>query len=369
MLPTRKVFPALMKHGLLLASGTVLAGCSSPEETAERPPRPVEWTYPVQSVSTDSTLYTGRIVEAQTSNLAFEVTGTIASLEVDRGDTFRSGDLLGRLDDQAYRLGVEQRNAAIRQAQARLNNAEIDHDRKAALQGTGAIAQAAIDAALSVRDTARETLSELEAARGLALKNQRDSVMRAPFNGRVLSRLSEPGQTVAAGAGIFSVADETAGLRAEFSLSERDITNVEIGQTYTVQLLATGESLEGEVVEISPDGATSLSFPVSLALPEDTKARAGMSAELVFMDARVVPDSGLTLPSTALVNAPQGAVVVRLEGDTARHVPVSVLATSDQGVTLSGISKRDQIITRGASLVRDGQLVVPLDPDQTRYPE
>ncbi|MGB3455993.1 MAG: hypothetical protein WBA35_06495, partial [Litorimonas sp.] len=84
---------------------------------------------------------------------------------------------------------------------------------------------------------------------------------------------------------------------------------------------------------------------------------------------RNVPDSGLTLPSTALLSAPQGSAVIRLDGDVARRVPVRVLATTDRGVVLSGVSDRDRIVTRGAALIRDGQTVVPLDPDQTRYPE
>ncbi|MEM7729107.1 MAG: efflux RND transporter periplasmic adaptor subunit [Pseudomonadota bacterium] len=354
---------ALAVAGLLSACG------SGSDDMEERPPRPVEWRYPTSYDQVARTLYSGRVVEAQTSDLAFEVAGTIATLDVDRGDRFTRGDRLGRLDDQTYRLGVEQRDAAIRQARARLQNAEIDYDRKAALQGTGAIAQSAIDAALSVRDTARETLSELEASRGVAAKNQRDAVLRAPFDGRVLARRAEPGQTVAAGAPVLSVADGTRGLRAEFSLSERDISGVELGQTYTVRLLATGESVSGEVVEIAPDGATSLAFPVALSLPEETVARAGMSAELVLTESRNVPVSGLSLPATALLSAPQGAAVIRLDGDVAQRVPVRVLATTDRGIVLSGVSERDRIVTRGAALIRDGQTVVPLDPDQTRYPE
>ncbi|MGB3456748.1 MAG: efflux RND transporter periplasmic adaptor subunit, partial [Litorimonas sp.] len=274
----------------LAAFAAALSGCGGADETQERPPRPVEWQYPASVDQTARTLYSGRVADAQTSDLAFEVTGTIAALDVDRGDRFSRGAVLGRLDDQAYRLGVEQRDAAIRQARARLANAEIDYDRKVALQGTGAIAQSVIDAALSVRDTARETLSELEAARGVAAKNQRDAVLRAPFDGRVLARRAEPGQTVAAGAPVLSVADGTRGLRAEFSLSERDIAGIELGQSYAVRLLATGQTLSGEVVEISPDGENSLAFPVALSLPEDADARAGMSAELVLTESRNVPD-------------------------------------------------------------------------------
>lgn len=346
-----------------------LSACGGAEDTEERPPRPVEWAYPSAVSTTEQTLYSGRVVEGQTSTLAFEVAGTIVGMTVDRGDRFTQGQRLARLDDQAYRLGVEQRDAAIRQARARLQNAEIDYDRKAALQGTGAIAQSVIDAALATRDSARDALSELEAARGVADKARRDAVLLAPFDGRVLARLSEPGQTVSGGTPVLSVSDGTRTVRAEFSLSERDIAKVEVGQTYRVRLLATGESVEGEVVEISPDGGTSLSFPVALSLPDTTRARAGMSAELIFAEAKSVPNAGLRVPATAVLSAPAGSAVIRLDGDTARRVPVDVLDTTDQGLILSGVTARDRIVTRGAALIRDGQTVVPLDPAQTRYPE
>lgn len=348
----------------------VATGCGGrSDESEERPPRPVEWAYPTATTISDAARYSGRVVEAQTTNLAFEVAGTIASLEVDRGDRFDSGMRLGRLDDQLYRLGVEQRDAAIRQARARLANAEIDFERKAALQGTGAIAQSIIDAARSARDTARETVTELESLRGVALKNQGDAVLRAPFSGRVLARVAEPGQTVAAGAPVLSVADDTQGLHAEFSLSESDIATIELGQTFPVRLLAKNLVTQGTVVEISPDGANSLSFPVSLALPDTVSARAGMSAELVLETEPSRLTSGLRLPASALISAPSGSVVLRLNGDTAHRVPVDVVATMDSGVILSGVSNGDRIVTRGAALIRDGQTVVPLDPSQTRYPE
>ncbi len=354
----------------IVLTATLVSSCGAgADETVERPPRPVEWAYPSSTENKLNSRYPGRVVEAQTTNLAFEVAGTITKLEVDRGDEFAQGDRLGRLDAQLYRLGVEQREAAIRQAKVRLDNAEIDFDRKVALQGTGAIAQSVIDAALSVRNTARETVSELVAARDIAAKNQRDAVLIAPFSGRVLTRLAEPGQTVAAGAPVLSVADGSQGLRAEFFLSETDITTIELGQTYPLRLLATGATTRGTVVEIAPDGANSLSFPVALSLSDVVTARAGMSVELVLRTNAGMPDPGLRLPASALISAPNGSAVLRLDDNKAQRVPVEVLATTDDGVILSGVSEGDRIVTRGASLIRDGQIVAPLSPSETRYPE
>ena len=94
-----------------------------------------------------------------------------------------------------------------------------------------------------------------------------------------------------------------------------------------------------------------------------------MSVELVLRTNAGMPDPGLRLPASALISAPNGSAVLRLDDNKAQRVPVEVLATTDDGVILSGVSEGDRIVTRGASLIRDGQIVAPLSPSETRYPE
>ena len=66
------------------------------------------------------------------------------------------------------------------------------------------------------------------------------------------------------------------------------------------------------------------------------------------------------VPAIALIDAraDQGMVFVVDGKDKARRRPVETGGVSDRGVTiLSGLSDGDRVITRGASMVRDGDAV------------
>ena len=358
----------------LCVSVSVLSACSSEPEAADKPPRPVV-TERALSYSGDARgSYTGRLRNAEVSQIGFEVTGTVTRMLVDLGDRFERGDVLAELDARQYDLEIERRRGAIRQAEADLADAEVDYERKRGLEGTGAIAGSVIDAALARRDAALSNLDSLNASLGQAQKDRRDAVLRADFDGRVVRRLVEPGQTMAGGAGVLEVAADDASLEAVFNISETDLSEIELDQIYPVTVTAIGATYDGRVVEISDTGSSSLSFPVVLDIPSDGGARAGMGAVL-SLAREDVPQASLdlvVLPATAVQTRPDGSsYVVTVAGDgTARFRNVETDRLTDEGWLLrSGVRPGESIVSRGAVQLREGQAVSPIDQTQRRFPE
>lgn len=60
-------------------------------------------------------------VDIRTVNLGFRVDGRLASLAVDEGDAVQPGQLLGKLDDAPYRNALQQAEANVGSARAKLS--------------------------------------------------------------------------------------------------------------------------------------------------------------------------------------------------------------------------------------------------------
>jgi len=110
--------------------------------------------------------------------------------------------------------------------------------------------------------------------------------LKAPFTGVVSQINIQAGEWVIPGQSILALADLDH-LRVETTdLSERDIPNVEIGQSVTVQVTALDQEVSGQVTEISPladtlGGDVVYKTMIDLdTIPSDL--RAGMSVEVQF---------------------------------------------------------------------------------------
>jgi HlyD family secretion protein len=188
-------------------------------------------------------------VDIRQVQLGFRVSGRVAHMNFDEGDSIRSGDLLARLDAKPYedsvaaaeaqaanlratfdKLVAGPRAAEIAQARAQLEehaadfeNAKLAFERAFKLRPGQTISEAAMDNARANRDTAqarvtsaRQVLQLLEegtrsediAAAKASLEGAEanlsaaktaleDTELRAPANGVILSRLREPGAIVA----------------------------------------------------------------------------------------------------------------------------------------------------------------------------
>jgi HlyD family secretion protein len=184
-------------------------------------------------------------VDIREVNLAFRVGGRLKRLTVDEGAKVHAGDLLGELDDQPYRIALQDaasnhaalqahralyragyRSEDIAQAAAALaarvaaqRDAEQVYARLFKLANTGATTERAIDDALAQRDqaraqaeAARQQLAELRrgfrheeiaevdanAQRASAQIEQAtlqlsDARLIAPSNGTIITRAAEPG--------------------------------------------------------------------------------------------------------------------------------------------------------------------------------
>jgi HlyD family secretion protein len=182
-----------------------------------------------------------------------EVSGVIRTVEVDYNDRVKRGQVLARLDTDQLHARVLQAGASLesaragrRQAAATVRETELNYHRCETLAQTKMCSQQDLDQleAAWLRAQAAEAIAIAQVSQAEAnLQADQTALSKAvivsPIDGIVLSRLVEPGQTVAATFQtplLFTLAEDLSQMQLKVDVDEADIGQVREGQgaTFTV---------------------------------------------------------------------------------------------------------------------------------------
>ena len=261
---------------------------------------------------TGVTASNGRI-EAQSIDVAGKYAGRLVEVSAAEGQMVEAGAVLARLDDreaQAKVLAAEaavlqaeaakaQAEAAVMQAQSALDVALTTRARISKLTAEGHAAQAQLDDAANAATAAQAALASARAqvqnaialiAAAQASREQAqialdDLVIRAPIRGRVLYRLHEPGEVIAAGTPVVTLLDLTdvymvlylpAAVVGTLALNDEARLVLDPVPQFTVparvSFVAPQAQFTPKSVETSAERAD-LVFRVKLAIPRDLLLR------------------------------------------------------------------------------------------------
>jgi HlyD family secretion protein len=155
----------------------------------------------------EGTLELSGTVEVTEVNLGFKVAGKVAELIVDEGQRVKKGDRLAALDSAEMEHIVAQNSAAVAVVEAEQERARKDYDRAVALVESGVLPPQQLDTAKKSYDSAMAQLRQARSALSASRDRLRDMVVLAPVSGVVLRKNSEAGETVGAGAAVYSLGD------------------------------------------------------------------------------------------------------------------------------------------------------------------
>src|SRR5262245_51703520 len=282
----------------------------------------------------------GELEPYERVQVATKVPGRLAELAADRGDLVRRGVVLATLESREYELRVQAAEAAVaaarallglsdgaddalepestsavRQARAELELTRLDRERATALAREGVDSQAVSDRADADHRAAESRLQEafeLVAARRATLAQRRaeleiaraqleETRIVAPFDGRVVARLSGVGAYLSVGAPLLEIV-RTDPLRLTLDVGERDGDAVRAGQEVRARVEGQGSEIVGTVARLAPAlarGSRSLMVEVDVPDPE------AHLRPCVFVEARIVVsphEAVLVLPAEAVVS-------------------------------------------------------------------
>jgi HlyD family secretion protein len=219
-------------------------------------------------------------VEATQVDISTKIAGRVQEVTVREGDLITQGQVVARIDDAELRAqllraeaetasaqsDVAAARAAIEEAKARLILADQELDRAKALVDKGHATKETLDTRLSERNVARANLAAaqatliakergVDAARAVAKEIQTridDSVLTSPATGRVLYRLSEPGEVLASGGKVLTLVD-LQDIYMEIFLPSAQAHRVAIGADARIKLDIVDFAIPATVSFVSPE--------------------------------------------------------------------------------------------------------------------
>jgi membrane fusion protein (multidrug efflux system) len=281
--------------------------------------------------------------------IANELPGVVTELLFESGQRVKKGDILIRLDSD-----IEQAALATRRAEAQL--ASKEYQRNANLIAKRAVSQSTVDEKKAAQDTARARVQEAEAQLG-------KKVLRAPFDGVLGLRLADIGEYLFVGTPIVEI-NMLNPILVEYTLSEKELASVDIGDPVEVTVAATGlEVFKGTVTAINssvtPETRT-VQLRAQLPNPQqDLKPGMFATIRTLAEDVRQV----VVIPNTALSFNTYGnfayALIENSEGQLVTERRTLETGATRDGMTevKKGLELGERIIATGLLRLRAGQTV------------
>lgn len=336
------------------------------------PPANVRLDAVVEEVVAQHREATGQIVTLRRSVVATQEAGLVLEMSLEAGDRVERGQTIARLDDDRARLEVqrwdariEADRATVQQRQAELSQAERDLVRIEELASRASAGESEQDQARTQVQSrkalvaeAQATLRTSQAELALAQRTLDDMTIHAPFDGRVVAKLTEAGQWASIGDGIVTIVSLTE-LEARADIPERSVGALQTGDgVIQLRIPALGKVVQGELIQIVPE-ADSLSrlFPIRIRVTDpEGRLRPGMSLTAIVPTGEEGP--ALTISEDAILRNAAGEFVYFDAGGTAQVATVTRLFAAGDRVVV-----RSPMLRAGTLLVVEGnERMFPTQP-------
>jgi RND family efflux transporter MFP subunit len=295
----------------------------------------------------------GSVVSLNDAHIASEVEGKVTWV-ANVGDTVKAGDPVAIVSSDLLNDQYQSDAAAITRLRATVRYDEAQADRMVRLAKAQAIAASQRDEAVSTRDADQAQLKQAIADAAKSKYALDHGQIRAPFPGRVATRLINPGEYATAGKDIVRLVD---------------IDHVEVSAPAPISAVrylkpATRLTMEIEYKQVV--GAIRATVPVGDVNSRTIEVRIPISASdgVVGDAARVLipsaaPRQVLAVSRDALVLREDTTYVFRLVKDnTVARIPVETGTEDGSLAEIKGdIQAGDRVVTRGAERLEDGETV------------
>lgn len=292
----------------------------------------------------------GRTKADATIPIRAETSGVLEKRLVTRGDKVKVGDVVCILDSGA-------RKASLESAKAALATADADYSSALGLNKKG----------FSSDTRVRQTKAALDAARA-QLKQAEIELSRVEITSNASGTVQDPiasvGDMLTAGTACVTLLDSDP-MYFTGQIPERAVMFAQTGMKAQVELI-DGTSVDGSVSYIAPSAdPKTRTFTAEIRLNSTgMQIRDGMSATAkIIMPATMafkISPSWVTLGDG-------GAVGVKIVSDDNMTVfkPIEILAQTNDGFWVMGLSDGDRIITLGQEYVTAGEVVEPVEISMT----
>ncbi|MGH8018901.1 MAG: efflux RND transporter periplasmic adaptor subunit [Opitutaceae bacterium] len=316
--------------------------------------------------------------------MSSKVTGRVVEVMIEEGMKVTEGQVLAKVDganvDASLRLAEAQllsAKAALGETQASLDLARVTLERTNRLGESRVVSEAEVDQAQAGVDTLVARLerqrAEIEVAeRQVALWKQQldDTIIRAPFDGVVVSKNAQPGEMISpisAGGGftrtgICTIVDMSS-LEIEVDVSENYINRVSEGQPVVAMLDSYPDwRIPARVIAIIPTAdRQKASVRVRIGFEElDPRILPDMSLKVAFQSApgEEEPARSVIVPRRAIDRVDGSDIVWVVRGQQVERRAVTVSSTNDsEAIVAAGLQGGETLVINAPESLTDGARV------------
>ena len=387
---------------LFISAGLFITSCKSDYQASQRQGRPdarvarqVKTTAVAETPFGETVTANGTLAAFDQTTVSVKVPGRLRTISVDLGSVVRRGQVLAQVDPEDYKLRVQQSEAALAQARARLglapeanddridpektgtvrqaravyDEARVARDRAARLVEQGIIAKAEFDTANAAFKVAegryQDAYEEVRNRQGilaqrkseleLARQQLKDTAVLAPLDGIVQEKTASIGEYLAAGAPVVNIVRmDPLRLRAE--IPERESRTVRTGQDVRVTVEGDPTVYVGKIMRLSPVIAEqNRVLVVEADVRNNGTLRPGSfaHAEIVTNDAKMA----VTVPNNAIVTFAGIEKVIVVQNGKALERPITTGRRSTEFTEIvAGISVGEKVVVDPGNL-QSGQAV------------
>jgi RND family efflux transporter MFP subunit len=327
----------------------------------------------------------GYVTARRQATVSSKVTGKVIEVLIEEGMQVKEGQVLARLDAATASRGMalaraeaQAAKSALEETRVRIREAQLDYDRAERLTRGEISSKADLDRARAQLDAARARLAAQRdqlatAQRQVELQGQsvEDLIIRAPFDGVVVSKDAQPGEMispVSAGGGF-----TRTGIGTIVDMASLEI-EVDVNEAY-INRVHPGQRVEA-VLDAYPDWRIPAHVITAVPTADRQKATVKVRIALDEKDARVLPDMGVKVsfitdqPASAqrvsIIEIPKAAVrrdgeqdivFVVKDGKAERRAVKVASAEGETARLASGLSDGESVVVAAPPEMKDGDRI------------
>ncbi|NBC64905.1 MAG: efflux RND transporter periplasmic adaptor subunit [Bacteroidetes bacterium] len=288
----------------------------------------------------DEIFSSGTIQANEVVELSAEASGIITDIYFEEGREVQEGDLLLKINDSELQ-------AQKQRAEFRLTLAEQREERQRRLLERGGISQEDYDATLNEVNVLR---SEIQLINAQIDKTE----IRAPFSGVIGLKYVSVGSYIGPNTRIASL-QEVDPIKIDFSVPERYISRVNVGDEILYSVQGVDSTFTGEVYAIEPRINTETRTLQIRAISENDEQLLYPGA---FANITLILDEindALMVPTISIIPGLNSQkVFVASDGVVQERIIRSGIRNSEKVQVIEGIEQGDIVLTTGLLQVRPG---------------
>ena len=257
---------------MLYQSGSLGGGTKvEPGEKAAVPEKEQTWTTLAPSTATLYYSAVGTVRSREEIDIISRlITARVTQVNFRSGDSFKSGDVLIRLEDKDLQAKVDGARENLKGAESRRQFAEAEYARSAKLIESDAIARRAYEEAVSNLNVAKAQVAMMNHELENAETNLDYATIKAPFDGIVAERNVDEGDLATPLNPLMKLFNPSK-LQLRVPVRENLLGKIKIGDMLEVFVESTGKRYSAEVKEVIPSvDPGSRTFIVNACLSGDT---------------------------------------------------------------------------------------------------